>query len=364
MKTRQEWIASLAAASPTIDAMKLDRLPNGDLDIDGYNLANDEQHKSLIIRGIENLCRRPSAREMYVHDLLKEMITQESPYGIFSELAAYDWLIRSNIQISAQIELTPSEVLGANGTVLDGVIDYCGIYFDIKAFGFHGYLARRLKEKLERELTGQIVFVEESWELSVEMFQKLIADFRKIAESLRRKKSLSFGRLRIRMEDPKPVHVSAITVDPFLLARENYKYAFHSANQFTRNSPFMLIFVLHPWFSAVHHDFAGGDSAFTRALARRTFMQFTNDTNPVSEVCPKVTSGTTFGDAARLLSAIIFVNVWPEESYARDTIKNKLVPSWVYLNPRATHPITRETARLFAHLNPHIGIDDFVYDNY
>jgi hypothetical protein len=103
-------------------------------------------------------------------------------------------------------------------------MDYCGIYFDIKAFGFHGYLAHRLKERLEHELPGRTIFVEESWDLSVDVFQKLISGAPGIAASLRDKKILSFDRLRIRVEEPKPVHVSGITADPYLLAQENQTY--------------------------------------------------------------------------------------------------------------------------------------------
>jgi hypothetical protein len=93
-----------------------------------------------------------------------------------------------------------------------------------------------------------------------------------------------------------------------------------------------------------------------RALARRTFIQFTDNTDPVNGVCENVAAGTTFADAARLLSGMIFLNVWPSDAYARGTR--------IYLNPRAAHQITRGTARLFAHINPHMEIDDFVHDDY
>jgi hypothetical protein len=358
MRTRHEWIKSLASASPAIEAMNLTNLvPDGELDRDGRSLANDDSHKELIINGIDNLFKRPSAPTTYPKDLLKNM-TYRDAYGKFSELAAYNWLIRSNIQISAQVCLTSTEILGAAGAQLDGVIDYCGIYFDIKAFGFHGYLAQRLKERLEHELPGKTISVEESWDLSVDVFQKLISGAPGIAACLLDTKILSFDRLRIRAEEPKPVHVSGVTVDPYLLAQENQTYAFRSANQFTRNSPFILIFVLHPWFNQgiIYHNFAGADSTFMRALARRTFIQFTDNINPVSEVCKNVAAGTTFADASRLLSAIIFLNVWPSDAYARGTR--------IFLNPRATHQLTRNTARLFAHINPHIDIDDFMHDDY
>jgi hypothetical protein len=223
-----------------------------------------------------------------------------------------------------------------------------------------------LKERLERELIDRMVFIEESWDLSEETFNQLIADAPSLAKSLCVGETLSFGSLRIRSEEPRHVHVSGVRLDPYELAEQNSKYAIRSAHQFTRNSPFVLIFVLHPWFDQGlrHHDFAATTSTFTRALARRTFMQFTNDGNLVSEVCDKVAGGITFAEATQLLSGLIFLNVWPDELYPQGTPERKRGPSYVYLNPRAAHPISRGEARIFAHLNPHIGIEDFVHDNY
>jgi hypothetical protein len=366
LRTRHDWIADLTSASTAIAAMKLDEsIPDGSLETDGFNFANDQKHKAIIIRAVENLLRRPSASPETIKDIVKNLIRRDH-YGRFAELSAYDWLLRCNIQISAQIPLTSTEVLGANGATLDGKADYVGFYFDIKAFGFHGNLARRLKERLEKELPGKVILIEESWDLSVEVFEKLISKAPEIARGLELRKSQSFDRLRIRMEDRKPVQMSAITIDPYLLASENAKYAFRFSNQFARNAPFFLIFVAHPWLSQgmFHHDFAGSDTTFTRSLARRTFMQFTNDTNVVNAVCSNAATDVTFADAAKLLSAIIFLNVWPSEAYPTGASESSPAPVWVYLNPRAAHPITRDNARLFAEINPHIAIDDFVNDDY
>ena len=340
-------------------------VPDGPLDVDGYNLANSAEHQSLIVRAIENLAARPSISSVHLEDLVRNLVHDDT-YGKFSELAAYDWLIRLPIQISAQIPLSPSDVLGANGATPDGFMDYVGLYFDIKSFGFHGHLARRFKERLEQALPGKKVFVEGSWSLSIDVFQCLIASARKIAKRLQSESIVNFGHLRLRVEDPKPIDVSVIEIDPYRLAHQNKEYAFRFSSQFTKKAPFILIFVLHPWFnqSAIHHDFANSDTMFTRALARRTFIQFSNDNRFVDTVCDKVASGTTFADAAKLLSAIVFLNVWPNDQYPPGSSESKPTPSWVYLNPRALHPLNAGNARLFAQLNPHIAIDDFRDDNY
>jgi hypothetical protein len=73
-------------------------------------------------------------------------------------------------------------------------------------------------------------------------------------------------------------------------------------------------------------------------------------------------SGLALADASRLLSAIFFVNVWPLEA---DPTITRPMPSWLYLNPRATHCLRRGSVNLFRANNPHgTHIDDFADDDY
>jgi hypothetical protein len=123
------------------------------------------------------------------------------------------------------------------------------------------------------------VLVEESWDLSFETFQDLISSASSIASDLRQKQMVRKGRLLIRLDAQKPVTVSSRQFDPYCLARENALFPYKDAQQFTRNKPFMLIFVVHPWFNAGSIA-AGADTTFTRSLARRAFMQFSADSTP------------------------------------------------------------------------------------
>lgn len=359
--TRHQWIEQLAAQSAMISAMPLGvQIKNADLNADAFNLANDSVHTRLIVCAVESLLTTKASTEQDSLTLLADIIGRDT-YGKFSELAAYDWLMRSGMKITTQIKKTSNDILGKNDTIIDGFVDHCGFYFDVKAFGFHGHLAKRLKERLERQLPGESIFLEESWDLSVELFSKIIEDIQEIAHELRIKRFKKIGHLHIRIEKPEPVSVSSRVVSPYLLAKENASYPFRSANQFTRNAPFILIFVVHPWFndSAIFSNFCGGDIAFARAFARRAFMQFTRDSQPLNKICKEVPADITISDAAKLLSAIIFVNAWPDDH----KLDYEPMPSAVYLNPRASHSINHY-AGLFRSLNPHIVIEDFVDDNY
>jgi hypothetical protein len=361
VRTRHQWIENLAAHHKAIAAMQLDRLiGDRDLDTDASNLANDPAHTTLIGRAIEALVATGAATALSASTLLTDIVCRDT-YGKFAELAAYDWLIRCQLKITTQIKMAPTEILGANEAAIDGLVDRCNLYFDIKAFGFHGHLAKRLKVRLEEELPGECVYLEESWDLSIDLFTQLIRDARNIAVELKEMRFKKIGNMHIRVKAPEPVNIWGRIISPYLLAQENATYPFRSANQFTRNAPFVSIFVIHPWFneSAIFTNFAGNDIAFARAFARRAFMQFTHNSQPLDTVCKEVGPDITFSDAARLLSAIIFINAWPVEH----TLDHNIMPSAIYVNPRAVHQLGYRVG-LFRSINPHILVEDFIYDNY
>ena len=364
IKTSHEWIGKLANQSVAIAEMRLETdIKNVDLDADALNLANCDAHCRLIVRAIDELTNKNFSSIEDARNLLCNLIGRNT-YGAFAELAAYEWFTRCNVGITTQVEMASSEVLSKNGSTLDGKINHNNTYFDVKAFGFNGQLARRLKERLEKEITDEQVFIEGSWDISIEKFSELIESAPRIAVDLRRERMLQFGRLRIRLEIKKPVSISSHTIEPYCLARENALYPFKFAKQFTRNNPFILIFVIHPWFNSlsIHDDFAGTDTTFTRSLVRRAFMQFTSDSTPVNSICDNVPSEITLADASRFLSAIFFVNVWPLDADPNMTYR---LPSWLYLNPRARHRITPQQVRYFQDDNPNgTYIDDFVDDDY
>jgi hypothetical protein len=370
INTCHEWILELAAQSNVIADMHLETqiTPTADLNDEALNLANCPAHRRLIIRAVEGLCASTAGSSHDdARDLLCNLIRPKTTYGAFAELAAYEWLNRCYVQFDAQVRLTPTDVLGLNGSTLDGKIKFgpYPYYFDVKAFGFNGRAARRLQECLQLKFPDEQVFVDASWDISLTTFQEeLIEKVPTIVEELRAKRYFRKGPLEIRLQHKQPVAVSHRVVEPYRLARENARFLFEKAHQFVRNAPFALLYVIHPWFNAgaIHNDFAGVDTTLTRSLARRAFMQFSNDATPLLGTCDKVPPATTIGDASRLRSAIFFVNVWPSDA---DQNAAQRLPSWLYINPRATNPIGRTSLSLFQAQNPHgTHIDDFADDDY
>jgi hypothetical protein len=134
------------------------RIKDRDLDTDQFNFANDERHRSLIVAGIENLLITKASTGENATTLLADIICNDK-YGKFSQLAAYDWLMRCNVKITTEVALPSTQILGTNTSILDGMMDHLGVYFDVKAFGLNGRLANRLKERLE-PLVGETVILE------------------------------------------------------------------------------------------------------------------------------------------------------------------------------------------------------------
>jgi len=365
IRTSRQWLTQLAALSSNIETMNFTESKDADADlgVDALFLANDDVHTHLIANAIEKLCSSGASSLKEAKKLIWDIMSKNT-YGAFSELAAYDWLMRNGLKITTQVKMDASNILGKNCATLDGMIDGFGTYFSIKAFGLHGRLAARLKERLESELAGEVVLIENTWDVSVDQFEDLLNNLSSLLQTLRQQRRARIGDLFIRLEKPSPVIISRRTVSPYRLAKENATYPFHFANQFTSHHPSILIFVVHPQFNqrAIFHDSFGVDSAFTRAMARRAFMQFTNDATPLSEICKKAGAAFSMSDAAKALSAIIFLNAWPKDA----PLELDLPPmrSSIYLNPRASHPLNGVQLDLLRLDDPHIRVDDFVDDDY
>jgi hypothetical protein len=145
VRTRHDWISSLASESHALSRMRLDVAVKDRVLIgDAFNLANDDAHRRMITRAIDSLIAKNALSNKNAHDLLYNLI-QRNTYGAFAELAAYDWLTRCNLMIETQVKMAAGQVLATNGSTLDGKITHCDIYFDVKAFGSNGLRNSRLR---------------------------------------------------------------------------------------------------------------------------------------------------------------------------------------------------------------------------
>jgi hypothetical protein len=303
-----------------------------------------------------------NAPNAIARNLLRSLLYRNT-YGAFAEIAAYEWLSRCNMTFTPQVELTANDVLSESGSTLDGKM-WTGLYFDAKAFGFTGRLIDKLKERLQKDFPNDEVAIADSWDVPLIALSELLADSTTVIAELQRNRFYRKWTLSIYVKPRQRVIVSHRSVEPYRLAKENAHFPFLDAKQFTRNYPFALIFITHPWFNSgiISNDFANVDTQFTRSLARRAFMQFSTDSTLLRVISKGVAENTTLSDASKLLSAVFFINVWPPDA---DPAITQKPPSWVYLNPRATHRVNPTSMAFFRADNVHgFRIDDFAHDNY
>jgi hypothetical protein len=366
VEDRHEWIGELATLSPTINTIlsgtslspvSYRDSSSGEItEVDAFNLANDGDHNRALGRCFDGL----SAKGVKSATLLKyltDLTGGRNTYGTTSELLAYLWFIDHKVPFEIQIPVTGAQILNPQGSELDGNLTaLSNVFFDIKGFGFQETLIERLRQRLEMDIPGKWVAVEGSWDVAVEELQELLQQkqYDQLLLDLKQKPVVSRGVLQFIVREKRVVQVSHRLVDPYLLARENSEYVFRFAKQFCRTDPFILILAYHPWFGglSLNTDFAGSTSTFTRAFARRTFMQHLRDTSSVYDV--------TKGEASRLISGIAFLNISQiaGASHRSQTMR-------LYLNPNATNPLSMLTVDILRNHDPmSVELDAFAFDNY
>jgi hypothetical protein len=363
---RNQWIAELATLSTSVNNI-VHRKPlplvsytdgsTGEVtEIDAFSLANDDDHNRAFARCFDTLSEK-GVEGATLLKYLTDLTSGRNTYGTASELLVYLWLMDQKVPFDIQIPVAGTHVLNPQGSDLDGkLIAPSDVFFDVKGFGFQEALVDRLKKKLETDIPGKWVAIEGCWDVSAEDFQELLQrkHYDQLLADLAEKKAVTRGLLQFIVRDRRAVQVSHRYSDPYQFAQENSEYVFRFAKQFCRREPFVLILAHHPWFGglSLNSDFAGSTSTFTRAFARRTFIQHLRDTSSVYDV--------TKGEASKLISGIAFLNISqiPGTSDRGRTLR-------LFLNPNATNPVSGLTVDMLRNHDPmSVELDSFAFDNY
>lgn len=318
--TRLQWLKELERISNVIhgyglsgtlkDVTYVDRTGTKPdfLDKDAYSVANSEPHNLIVSESVDAL--QDKMPEPAIRALLGEL-TFRKTYGAFSELIAYKWFGDAGVSFSGQVPATKLEVVNPNGSTLDGEVtlaDGAMSYFDVKGFGFIAHKIKLLQERLEDKLIGHNVLIEGDWNLSIDAVQDLHeTGFSTLLAELKTAGKATRAPLQFRAQKQQRVMISAHAVNPFKLAQANRDYPLRFAAQYARNKPFMLVFVIHPWFSQgdLHQNFGNFVDRFTEELARLAFLSFAQD--QTQEM------GMARAELMRLLSGLVFLNGWPPE---------------------------------------------------
>jgi hypothetical protein len=355
MKTRHEWLRSLEAVSPAIDAMHLtDTLPEDpywdavkkrSLNKHAFNFSHSSDHNNFLGRTIEAL-----AAQQATPDQLNKLVTDltsRSTYGTFTELAAYGVLIRQGVPFKIQIPAGANDILNPNGSELDGEIDGA-VLFDSKAFGLQENLIDMLVERLGQDLAPDFVSAESSWNIPIRDLESLLGSsgYKALLQDLRSNRRGKRGPVEFNVRPPAPVQTSTIIMNPTDLANQTADYAFNYAKQFARLKPFVLVFVVHPWLGGLTFstNFANYADTFMQAFAQNTFNGFLIDTTNQH-------FGVTRAAASKMLSGLLFIDAWQGTNPpTRDTMR-------LYLNSNADRPVPAATLSMLQRQAPQLYVE-------
>ena len=356
-----DLIGELEKRSKKIQTMDLrTEIPDAKLDKHPFNFANDSDDLDRVANTIDALINTGGLLLSDAKNMVKVLASNRSFYGSYCELRAYGWLYCQGAQFSTQIQLTGADVLNPNGCKIDGRFDHSPVYFDIKAFGFQEHVAESFRTILEKRLPGMTVTIDGSMDVSVKDIEEhAFQHVSTLAETLMTDCHQYISQLnweiRANLRQPGSISFQEKVINPFRLAEENRYYPFKTACQFTRNAPFLLIFSYSTAFNKMLGlNFVGSTEITLRALARRAFIQLTNDKTPANKFDGKVEPDVSITDAAKLLSGLLFIDLDQEDS------------GWLFLNPNASNVLTGdEIDKIFGFNWRHsLAFDDFEYDNY
>ncbi|MBS1057771.1 hypothetical protein [Gluconobacter kondonii] len=337
IRTSHQWLDLLASRSTVIASLDLKAsLPNIIYEVEGtnksvnadaLNFANCSIHTERLLGAFRSL-EATGCPPIVLEKLVKDLVGRNT-YGTVCELGAYAILNEAGLNFSPQVAMTGAEILNPNGAELDGCFRFPDeVYFDIKAFGFHDRLLETLRDRLSSEFQDNFIQISGGIHFSTTMVNDLLSHgFSSLVSDIRKYKYTTRESLKFLLKAKKRIQITPIELNFKKLAENNSNYPFSYAKQFTRSAPFLLIFILHPWFSGsiLTSNFAGGTDRFMRAFGQATF----------NNVSTMIAPNTTFQvcQAAPLLSGMLFFNFW---SGVTDSPQSG---HYLLLNPHAKFPL-------------------------
>ena len=148
---------------------------------------------------------------------------------------------------------------------------------------------------------------------------------------------------------------------PFKHAEELHKLSFHHAKKFVTSHPFILTFVVFPWFNSVIHDFCEANTIFYRAFARRVFCQYQADPTAFSLLAPRYSGSESISEVSKYLGGIFFAE---DHSIEGDEPNDTNIKGFYYENPNAILRPSEGIMDMYLRQVATSLYDDFRHDNY
>ncbi|MCX6291627.1 MAG: hypothetical protein NT126_07660 [Bacteroidetes bacterium] len=321
---------------------------------------------------------------------LKEIITQVNEIaseknweGAFAELSAFDHLNQDilNHKTNIHTPIKPNETidksrtfaleLGKAAANLDGFIEETPTYLDFKVFKDN---VSEIFEKLYKELHQHFnrddfrISAEYDLAISVDEIAPNIAALRNElitgiipTNKTTYLKSSVVSNLNFRILWGRGVLAAERTHNPFRHAENYHQMVFKNADQFVKDNPSLMVYVIFPWYNGIVSSFSNSNIKLYRSLSRRVFCQYKHDSTLFKTFNSKFTGSQTIYQISNFLSGIIFL----EDNTILSKEPNQTnVKSYVYLNPNAINSLNRSLVQEFLLGLHNSEYDDFENDNY
>jgi hypothetical protein len=345
--------------------------------ISTFKYSNDyKKFKDSFSQRLINLKKIYENSDYYdeLKNKVKLIVDKNNWEGAYAELAAFDVLNSTGYSELIQMEYkgepeeTYAHSYGKQATNLDGYFSDYDTYFDVKilsdALGI--FLKNIVKEVIkETELQGQCnILPEYNLDDDVNLYQTHRKELVKELTSMLKKDIECFNSeilpgLSYRIQKGAGVNFREGVYNPYhnammmkdtLIKRYVYK--------FMKNKPFFLIMVNFPWYNQLQTNAFDFNKIFYRALARRTFIGYKNDSTLMKSLDSKFSGNESVFEVTKKLTGIIFID--------DSSITEKANNCYVYTNPNADN----KSVCLDSFLNELWNnskdgeFDDFKYDNY
>jgi hypothetical protein len=312
------------------------------------------------------------------------LISKENNWaGAYSELAAYDFMnfnlpqrnyLHSSVKLNQDVlnARTFAKELGKKGHAnLDGFISDYNIYFDVKSLKdniseiLNGIHKEILKDLTYKDLT---IVAECSLDISYHEFESkrnsirndLVEQLSKIdyKKTANIKSNVTTG-LMFKLLWGSGVVTTEHTYHPHRHAMKTHKLVFDYSDKFIKDSPFILVFVVFPWFNGIITTFNNSNKEFYRTFSRRIFCQYIHDKTSFKHFDSRFTGQETIYDISKKISGILFLE---DNSILSKTPDFHNINATLCTNPNADNPLTR----LFNCFCDELKVVrvDFEFDNY
>lgn len=311
--------------------------------------------------------------------LLKKVALKRNWAGAFAELSAYDYLnLRAaEWQRPMVLNKVPSVVTLARywgkgkGADIDCYFEDFDVYMDVKVLADNvKQLLDGIYDDLKQSLGRSDFHISEDRPLDLdseviehhraEVLNELINVFEK-SERPRVLRSKVIPQILFRFTWESGWQGSFKFYNPYLHAQASHKLAFKHAKKYVERRPFLLLFVVFPWFNGVISSFGGGNKAFYRSFSRRVFCGYMRRRTSFKTLEPDFNSDLTIRSVSKKLSGIIFLE---DYSLTSSDESGKTYSAYVYMNPNADNSVARSAFRNYLFSLPRIEYDDFEFDNY